>query len=264
MIAGLHADPAGHELAGGDFIVHLRGDAPAALIEVRTFDRGTDRRPFLQRHTRTLPLDWLSGSITRTEPFATDAIERLDGDDARSVIDAWHLHGTIAGDARSCRAFVARWSPLLTGYLTRRFESLAWERDDVMQTFWLKLFERRCRRLALLRQPRALGTFLITTLRRVTLDHLRGQPPGTGLDDWPEPGRPLPGFEDAEIVLAVLALLPERDRDILMWHDVEGRGYDEIGARLGIAAGAARAAAMRARRRFREHWQQLDPGVVTQ
>ncbi len=67
--------------------------------------------------------------------------------------------------------------------------------------------------------------------------------------------------EHADIRLALAKLSP-RDRQILWLREVEQLEYAEIAGRMGIAAGAARVAALRARRKLEAEYGKHRPGDV--
>jgi RNA polymerase sigma-70 factor, ECF subfamily len=62
--------------------------------------------------------------------------------------------------------------------------------------------------------------------------------------------------EEHRRILAALAQLSPRDRELLWLREVEGLAYEEIGGRLGSAVGTIRVALHRARRRLEEIYQQ--------
>jgi RNA polymerase sigma-70 factor (ECF subfamily) len=61
--------------------------------------------------------------------------------------------------------------------------------------------------------------------------------------------------EEHRRILAALAQLSPRDRELLWLREVEGLEYEEIGGRLGTAIGTVRVAIHRARRRLEEIYQ---------
>lgn len=58
--------------------------------------------------------------------------------------------------------------------------------------------------------------------------------------------------DDADAVTRIVDQLPEKYRVVLVLHDLEGLGHDEIGEALGIASGSSRARLSRARALVRE------------
>jgi RNA polymerase sigma-70 factor (ECF subfamily) len=58
--------------------------------------------------------------------------------------------------------------------------------------------------------------------------------------------------EEHRRILAALAQLSPRDRELLWLREVEGLDYGEIGGRIGSAIGTVRVAIHRARRRLEE------------
>lgn len=66
--------------------------------------------------------------------------------------------------------------------------------------------------------------------------------------------------DEHERIRNALAELAPRDRQILWLREVEGLAHEEIGGRLGLATGAVRVAALRARRRLEEIYARTDDG----
>ena len=64
--------------------------------------------------------------------------------------------------------------------------------------------------------------------------------------------------DEHALVRAALAELPPRDREVLWLREVVGLSHEEIGGRLGLATGAVRVAALRARRRLEEVYRRLE------
>jgi RNA polymerase sigma-70 factor (ECF subfamily) len=62
--------------------------------------------------------------------------------------------------------------------------------------------------------------------------------------------------EEHAFIREALAQLSDRDRSILWLREVEQLSHDEISGRLGIATGAVRVAALRARRRLEEFYRE--------
>lgn len=65
--------------------------------------------------------------------------------------------------------------------------------------------------------------------------------------------------EEHAVIRQAMEALSTRDREILWLREVEELEYDEIAGRMRIAAGAARVAALRARRRLETEYARLSP-----
>lgn len=119
------------------------------------------------------------------------------------------------------------------------------EADDVAQEAFVRLWDRR----AAVDWSEPILGWLLVTARRVSLDRFRrlaralrlrpATPTSLGVD---------PATIDAFVDLrAQLAGLTAAERTAILLSAVEGWSPDEIGAALGISAGAVRAAASRGR-----------------
>ncbi len=75
-----------------------------------------------------------------------------------------------------------------------------------------------------------------------------------------DPGERVIEFGEHEVIRLALAELSDRDRAILWLREVEGLSHSDIAGRLGLATGAVRVAALRARRRLEESYRRIDPG----
>jgi len=119
------------------------------------------------------------------------------------------------------------------------------EADDVAQEAFVRLWGRR----ALIDWSEPVLGWLLVTARRVALDRFRRLAHALRLGS----PSPLPaGLDAATIERFVdlrtdLALLTPAERTAILLSAVEGWSADEIGAALGISAGAVRAAASRGR-----------------
>lgn len=75
-----------------------------------------------------------------------------------------------------------------------------------------------------------------------------------------DPGERVVEFGEHEVIRRALAELSDRDRSILWLREVEGLSHSEIAGRLGLATGAVRVAALRARRRLEESYRRIEQG----
>lgn len=108
-----------------------------------------------------------------------------------------------------------------------------------------------------LREPAAFEGWFWTVARNRVRSTLRKrgrvvyEPEYLSADD---PGEVTVAHEEYSVIREVMAVLPIRDREILWLREVEELDYAEIAGRMGIAAGAARVAALRARRRLQAEY----------
>ena len=165
-------------------------------------------------------------------------------DDDESPITAL-VAAAADGDARAWSEIVTRYSPLLVAVI-RKYRLSTSEVEDVAQTVWLRAVEQ----LANLREPRALPQWIIVTARREALRQVTGgrrTQPRDPLDPvWStsaatttDPDERLIHAERHEALLAGLAELPERQRElILLLVANPPLTYEEIHRRTGIPIGS--------------------------
>lgn len=164
-----------------------------------------------------------------------------------------------AGDEHAWHEIVDRYTPLLAS-VTSRFRLTAGETQDVAQTVWLRLVEH----LGNLREPRALPMWIITTGKRESMRYLslrRRNVPYDPLDpswleaavDDAEPAADLLRAERHEALLAGLAELPSRQRELLLLLvEDPPLSYAEISRRTGIRIGSIGPTRRRALARLRQ------------
>lgn len=164
-----------------------------------------------------------------------------------------------AGDERSWHEIVDRYTPLLAR-VTSRFRLTPAETQDVAQTVWLRLVEH----LGSIREPRALPGWIITTAKRESMHYLsqrRRNVPYNPLDSaWlgmaaedVEPAADLLRAERHEALLAGLAELPTRQRELLLLLVADPPlSYAEISQRTGIPTGSIGPTRRRALARLRQ------------
>ena len=194
----------------------------------------------------------------RLQLVEVELVEEVHVDDEQSPI-AGLVTAANQGDQEAWRELVARYSPLLVNVI-RRFRLSRAETEDVAQTVWLRMVEH----LGSLREPHALPKWLVTTGRREAMRHL-----ATGRRDWPQdpqqdvwpvvltddedPAEALDRAERHQALLAGLAELPSRQRDLLVMLMVDPPlAYVEIGERLGIPVGSIGPTRSRAIERLRQ------------
>src|SRR5437773_8389728 len=134
----------------------------------------------------------------------------------------WLVDRAAAGDEQAWQEIVERYAPLLAS-VTRRFRLTTAEAQDVGQIVWLRLVEH----LGNLREPRALPMWIITTAKRESLRCVSDRRRTVSHDpldpSWQSPpagdAEPVAGLlraERHEALLAGLAELPERQRELLL------------------------------------------------
>jgi RNA polymerase sigma-70 factor (ECF subfamily) len=83
-------------------------------------------------------------------------------------------------------------------------------------------------------------------------------PPGYGLTRADNPERLAGLHQQAQALAAALDSLPARQRAVLVLRYLEGMGLDEIAATMGIGPGTVKTHLVRAVRRVRAQWRELD------
>lgn len=184
----------------------------------------------------------------------------MHGDDDGPVAEL--VAAAVAGDVECWNRLVQRYTPLLLA-VVRRFRLDSSDAEDVVQTVWLRLVEQ----LGRIREAAALPGWIVTTARHECLHVLDGrrrvEPTDLADRGWPEgSGDPpvdtgLLAAERHEALLAALAGLPERQRELLLLllHDPP-LPYEEVSRRLGIPVGSIGPTRARALDRIRS-----DPAV---
>jgi RNA polymerase sigma factor (sigma-70 family) len=164
------------------------------------------------------------------------------------------------GNAEAWHELVDRYSPLLVSVI-RRFRLSPSATEDVAQTVWLRMVEH----LGALREPRALPMWITTTGKREALRHLyaerrstphdpleSGWTARTGAEAGSDPDAELLRAERHEALLAGLAELPSRQRELLLLLVADPPpSYAEISRRTGIPVGSIGPTRARALERLR-------------
>ena len=180
-----------------------------------------------------------------------------------------------AGDDDAARALVEHFYPkvirIVRSHLPRRTLE-----EDLAQEVFLKMFVRLEQYEA--RDGKPFEHWLARLAVRTCLDALRSERRRPewlfgdlpllegGERDWldylsaPEPGdAPTDAFAARELVEKLLSLLSADDRLILTLLDLEQRSVSEICALTGWNASRVKVRAFRARRKLRQHLEQLEP-----
>jgi RNA polymerase sigma factor (sigma-70 family) len=127
--------------------------------------------------------------------------------------------------------------------VARAYGLSGWDVDDVVQATWLAYLEHG----DALREPSALGAWLETTARRLSLRllqrHVREQLTGTGdaaaADLAAEPEPLLLAAERRTVLFGALAELPDRQRRLMRLLVLRPElSYEEVGRRLAMPVGS--------------------------
>jgi RNA polymerase sigma factor (sigma-70 family) len=157
-------------------------------------------------------------------------------------------------DEEALRLLYARHSPPVHGLLCR-LAGRTGDASDLLQETWL----RAVRHLSLFRGQSAFRTWLTGIALNCYREWRRRHARDAILDDTD--ARPLLSrpADDVAAVARVLAALPPEHREVIVLHDVEGFTHEEIAAALEIEPGTSKSRLSRARRAFRQRWQEDGP-----
>ena len=124
------------------------------------------------------------------------------------------------------------------------------EAEDVTQDLYERLWRRR-----LLVWRAGFRALVMTTVRNMCLDRLRGRK-AERYEDIEQCERiatePKDGDDLTPIVKRLIAALPEREREVIHLHDVEGMDFEDIAEVVGSSVEAVRMACSRARQKVKE------------
>lgn len=157
------------------------------------------------------------------------------------------LPAVAGGDEAAFRALYRRHTPRLRMLVLRVLGGHEADTDDVVQESWVRAIGG----LADYRGESAFATWLNGIGIRVAWEAIRKRRPADGATtDVDLPIDPPDTAERLDLEEA-LRRLPDDQRAVVVLHDVEGFGHDEIAASLGIAVGTSRSHLSRARRALR-------------
>lgn len=124
--------------------------------------------------------------------------------------------------------------------------------EDVSQDAWVRAFTK----LHLFRGDAAFSTWMHRLAVNAAVNRLRSMGRRAKLETSPELRLPVQEPDESALNQRLLAraldALPDGYRTVLVLHDVEGLTHDEIGERLGIAAGTSKSQLHKARARMRK------------
>ncbi|UCF18217.1 MAG: RNA polymerase sigma factor [Gemmatimonadota bacterium] len=154
----------------------------------------------------------------------------------------------VAGYERAFRELYRRHTPKLFQFVMRLLGGVEVDAEDIVQETWVRAAER----LSGFRWESSFATWLTGIGLNMCRDLWRRRN-GRELD-WDVAAEPVEraGAPDERIDLErAIALLPSGYRTVLILHDLEGCTHEEIGHRLGIAAGTSKSQLSSARRAMR-------------
>lgn len=156
------------------------------------------------------------------------------------------------GDEAAFRVLYRRHTPRLHLFVLRLLGGYEHDAEDVVQETWIRTVEG----LAGFRGEARFATWLTGIGLNVARKRLRWRATRaeTFLGEGPPErgGGPTAGTPEGRIDLErAIALLPDRSREVLVLHDVEGWTHEEISRSLGIAEGTSKSQLHHARRRMR-------------
>ena len=165
------------------------------------------------------------------------------------MLDEELMQAYAAGDETAFRALFRRWAPRVHAFLLRALAERG-AAEDVLQATFFKVHRAR----HAFRPDGQFRPWLFGIATNAMRDELRRRvdTPVADLSDAgpevapaPEP-IPLEASQRARAVRRALEALPPNQRAVLQLHRFEQLSFTEIGAALGISAGAAKLRAFRA------------------
>lgn len=159
-----------------------------------------------------------------------------------------------AGDHDAFSELFRRHYPTIRRACARKLRDLR-EADEIAQAAFVRAYER----LDKCGGDRRFGAWVQVIANNLCIDHLRASARTTPVDEPIDAATSVPGHlpedallnaEQAALIQKALASLPERQRDVVVARDVDGRRPPEIAAALGLSLGAVDSLLLRARRRL--------------
>ncbi len=159
-----------------------------------------------------------------------------------------------AGDHDAFSELFRRHYPTIRRACARKLRDLR-EADEIAQAAFVRAYER----LDKCGGDRRFGAWVQVIANNLCIDHLRATARTTPMDapihaatvtTAHSPEQALLNAEQAQMIQRALASLPDRQRDVVVARDVDGRRPPEIAAALGLSLGAVDSLLLRARRRL--------------
>ena len=166
------------------------------------------------------------------------------------------VRAAATGDPHAIERLVARFDRTLRG-VARSYRLSSWDTDDVIQATWLQ-FMLHGREL---REPAAVGGWLVTTARRESLrllqrhvrESLTDDPARGEADGHAEPDRELLAAERRDLLRNALAQLPARQRGLMALLTARPElSYEQVGRMLTMPVGSIGPTRARSLERLRE------------
>ena len=153
-----------------------------------------------------------------------------------------------SGDRQAFAELYTRYSRMVHGILLARVRPA--DADDLVQ----EVFVTAMQRLGSLRDPEAIGGWLMTLTRHRAADHLRREPQTFELTERvaERAAAVTPDRADALAVLEAIRSLPDAYRETLVLRLVEGMTGPEIAERTGLTHGSVRVNLHRGMQMLRE------------
>lgn len=168
--------------------------------------------------------------------------------------DAMLVLAAQAGDHDAFSELFRRHYPTIRRTCARKLRDLR-EADEIAQAAFVRAYER----LDKCAGDRRFGAWVQVIANNLCIDHLRASARTTPVDVPFEEATSVAGHmpedallnaEQAALIQRALASLPDRQRDVVVARDVDGRRPPEIAAALGLSLGAVDSLLLRARRRL--------------
>jgi RNA polymerase sigma-70 factor (ECF subfamily) len=161
--------------------------------------------------------------------------------------DALLVARAADGDTSAFAVLVRRHAPVLRAFAVRLTGSIA-DADDVVQEALIAAWSA----LPRLEDGAKIRSWLLSIVSRKATDRLRTQRPSNELDDSLEdvatgPEERAVSSSRLDALSAVLATLPDGQRQCWVLKEVGGLSYDEIGMELGMSPATVRGKLARAR-----------------
>ncbi|MEU8076842.1 sigma-70 family RNA polymerase sigma factor [Catellatospora citrea] len=152
------------------------------------------------------------------------------------------------GERDALAELVRTWHPPVWGYVRRMIGPA--EADDVTQEVWLAVV----RGLPGLRQPERFTPWLFTIARRAVTNRLRAEyaRPEVATDAEAVSPDPAEALVDRAELLAGLAALPAREREVLILFHLEDLPLETCAVICDVPVGTVKSRLSRARRLLRE------------